>query len=87
MHERSLQQYAPAFVQRMLWAVNLRTMLKVYLKLRATKDIENTGWKKGDVLEMINDVFDKQNGVAYWSLHKDWEILKMEIREFKEIHV
>ena len=32
-------------------------MLKVYLKLRATKDIEKTGWKKGDVMEMINDVF------------------------------
>ena len=28
-------------------------MLKVYLKLRATKDIEKTGWKKGDVMEMI----------------------------------
>ena len=50
-------------------------MLKVYLKLRATKDIEKTGWKKGDVMEMINDVFDKQNGVAYWSLHQDWQIL------------
>ena len=62
-------------------------MLKVYLKLRATKDIEKTGWKKGDVMEMIYDVFDKQNGVAYWSLHQDWEILKMEIREFKEIYV
>jgi len=36
-------------------------MLKVYLKLIATKDIENTPWKKGDVLEMINDVFDKQS--------------------------
>jgi hypothetical protein len=71
----------------LLWAVNFRTMLKVYLKFRATKDIEKTGWKKGDVMEMINDVFDKQNGVAYWSLHQDWEILKMEIREFKEIHV
>jgi hypothetical protein len=23
------------------------------------------------IWEMINDVFDKQNGVAYWSLHKD----------------
>lgn len=62
-------------------------MLKVYLKLVATKDIEKSGWKKGDVTEIINDVFDKQCGVAYWSLHKDWEILKMEIREFKEIHV
>jgi hypothetical protein len=49
--------------------------------------LKKNGWKKDEVMEMINDVFDKQNGVAYWSLHKDWEILKMEIREFKEIHV
>lgn len=62
-------------------------MLKVYLKLRATKDIDKTGWKKGDEVEMINDVFDKRNGFAYWSLHQDWEILKMEIIEFKGIHV
>ena len=62
-------------------------MLKVYLKLRATKDIENTGWKQGEILEMINDVFDKKSGLAYWSLHKDWEILKMELREFKDVHV
>ena len=87
MHNCTDLAHSPTFVWRMLWAVNFRTMLKVYLKLRATKDIEKTGWKKGDVMEMINDVFDKKNGVAYWSLHQDWEILKMEIREFKEIHV
>lgn len=62
-------------------------MLKVYLKLIAKNDIERTGWKKGEVYEMINDVFDQKNGIAYWSLHKDWEILKMEIKEYKEIHV
>lgn len=62
-------------------------MLKVYLKLRATKDIDGTGWKEGEVVEMINDVFDKSNGLAYWSLHKDWEILKMEIREVLEINL
>jgi hypothetical protein len=61
-------------------------MLKVYLKLMALKDLES-GWKEGEVFEMINDVFDKKNGVAYWSLDKDWEIIKMEIREFKDIHL
>lgn len=60
-------------------------MLKIYLKLRATRDIKNSGWKKGDMMEMVNDVFDKQNGLAYFSLHQDWEILQMEIREFKKI--
>lgn len=39
-------------------------MIKVYLKLRATKDIGDTGWKEGEILEMITDVFNKQNGVA-----------------------
>lgn len=61
-------------------------MLKVYLKLRALKDLKS-GWKKGEVFEMINDVFDKKNGVAYWNLDQDWEIIKMEIREFKPIHL
>lgn len=59
-------------------------MLKVYLKLIATRDIEKSGHKKGDTIEIINDVFDKKSGVAYWPLHQEWDILKMEIREFKE---
>jgi len=50
-------------------------------------NIDKTGWKEGDVMEMTNDVFDKNIGIAYWPLHKDWEIIKMEIKEFKEIHI
>lgn len=61
-------------------------MLKVYLKLRATKDIENTGWKKGEILEMISDVFDKKNGLAFWSLDQGWEILEMNIKGYKQIN-
>ena len=61
-------------------------MLKVYIKMRALKD-SKSGWKKGDVMEMINDVFDKKNGIAFWNLDQDWEIIKMEIREFKEIRL
>jgi len=61
-------------------------MLKVYLKLRAIKDLPHEGWKKDEYCELISDVFDKQNGIAFSSLNKDWEIVKMEIREYKPIH-
>jgi hypothetical protein len=60
-------------------------MLKIYLKLRAKKDIGNTGWKEGEILEMVNNVFDESCGIAYFPLDKDWEILNMEIKEFKNI--
>ena len=62
-------------------------MLKVYLKLRATKDLPHEGWRKDECCELISDVFDKQNGIAFWSLNKDWEIIKMEIKEYKPIYV
>ena len=35
-------------------------MLKVYLKLRATKDIQSTGWEEGDYCEIINDIFNER---------------------------
>ena len=62
-------------------------MIKVRLKLRATKDIKKTGWKEGDIMELENSIFDKKSGVAYWNLDEDWEILKMELLEYKEIHI
>ena len=62
-------------------------MLKVYLKLRATKDLPHEGWKKDEHCELISDVFDKKNGIAFWSLNKDWEIVKMEIKEYKPIYL
>jgi hypothetical protein len=61
-------------------------MLKIYLKLRAKRDIYS-GWKKGEICEMENDVFNKNTGIAYHSIDKDWEIIKMEIKEFKEVHI
>jgi hypothetical protein len=39
-------------------------MLKVYIKLRALKETKS-GWKKGEYFEMVNDIFDKRNGVAF----------------------
>ena len=59
-------------------------MLKVYLELLATKDID--GWKEGDVCKMITDVFDVQNGIAYHPLKKGWKIMKMELKEYKTIN-
>ena len=60
-------------------------MLKVYLKLLAKKDIDSVGYKAGNVIEMVNDIFDNQVGLVYYSLNKNWEILEMKIVEFKEI--
>lgn len=61
-------------------------MLKVYIKLRALEDMQS-GHKKGEIYEMENDVFDKKNGMAFCQLSQKWEILKMEIIEYKKIHV
>lgn len=60
-------------------------MLKVKLKLLATCDIKKTSWKKGDICEMINDIFDLKVGVAYYNLDPDWEIIEMKLLEYKEI--
>lgn len=60
-------------------------MIKIYLKLRAKKDIAKTSWKEGDIYEMVNDVFDEQSGIAYYPIDKEWEILKMELRDYKTI--
>jgi hypothetical protein len=53
-------------------------MIKVKLYLEAGKDIQRTNWKKGDTLELINDIFDKKSGVAFWSLDLGWKINKIE---------
>lgn len=62
-------------------------MIKIYLKLRAKKDIPKSGWKEGEVCEVENNVFDKNTGIAYFPLDQNWEILKMEIMEYKPIHI
>lgn len=59
-------------------------MLKLYLKLRANKDIN--GYKEGHIIELVNDVFDRQNGIAYFNLDQAWEIITMQIKEFKGIN-
>lgn len=57
-------------------------MLKVHLKLKAKKEIN--GHKEGSVIEITNDVFCNQNGIAYWSLNLGWEVIEMRILEYKE---
>jgi len=61
-------------------------MLKVYIKLRALKETKS-GWKKGEYFEMVNDIFDKRNGFAFWQLDQEWEVVKMEIKEYKPINI
>ena len=56
-------------------------MIKIRLKLRATEDIPHTAWKKGEVCEFINSIFDKQNGIAYFPLDKLWDIEGYELLE------
>jgi len=56
-------------------------MIKVILQLEAEKDIPRTNWKKGDKLELVNDIFDKKNGVAFWSLDLGWKINNIEVLE------
>jgi hypothetical protein len=59
-------------------------MLKIYLKLKAKKDLPFC-YKKDQEIEFINDIFNKQNGIAYFSLSKDWEIIEMKLIEFTAI--
>lgn len=56
-------------------------MLKVYMKLQALNDIPRTDYKKGYILEMYNDVFDKQCGIAYYPLDKGWEVIEYKVVE------
>lgn len=48
--------------------------IKFEIMLRA---LENTksGHKKGDEVKMINDIFCRKNGVAFWQIGLEWEIL------------
>lgn len=61
-------------------------MLKIKLILKAKCNIPKTGLKQGDYCEIINDVFDPANGIAYYSIYKEWEIIKMEVLEYKQIN-
>ena len=56
-------------------------MIKVKLFLVADEDIPHSGWKKGDRLEMTNDIFDKRYGIAYWQLDNNWTIESYELLE------
>jgi len=52
--------------------------MKVQLKLKATEDVN--GYKKDDIVIITNDIFDRQNGVAFFPIDKQYEII--ELRQF-----
>ena len=56
-------------------------MLRVIIKLRALSDIK--GFKKGDELSITNDIFDKKFGVAFTPLNPEWEVISVELLEYK----
>ena len=60
-------------------------MLKIKLTLEAEKDIPKSGFKKGQTCEIINEVFDKHIGIAYFSIDRDWKVVEMKIMEYKPI--
>lgn len=51
----------------------------VHLKLEAIRKIRNTPYKKGDILEMSNNLLDTQSSVMYYSLNKNWKIIEIKI--------
>lgn len=51
--------------------------IKFRIRLKCIKESEM--WKIGEEMILINEVFDKQNGVAFWSIDRDiWEITSIE---------
>jgi len=52
-------------------------VIKFRIRLKCIK--ESGMWKIGEEMILINEVFDKQNGVAFWSIDRDiWEITSIE---------
>ena len=48
--------------------------IKFEILLKALQDTKS-GHKKGDEVKMVNEIFDRKNGVAFWEIGLDWEIL------------
>ena len=59
----------------------LQAAIKLRLHLEAEKDIPKTNWKKGDRLELENNVFDKNTGIAFIPLDLGWKVNGVEILE------
>lgn len=75
MHERSLQQYAPAFVQRMLQGVYFTIMSVNISKLKREKTFENEkikiSFSTGDVSDALSVYIKDESGKNH---HILWEI-------------
>lgn len=48
--------------------------IKFEILLKALQDTKS-GHKKGDEVKMVNEIFDRKNGVAFWEIGLDWEIV------------
>lgn len=48
--------------------------IKFEIMLKALDDTRS-GHKKGDEVRMVNEIFDRKNGVAFWEIGLDWEIV------------
>ena len=60
-------------------------MLRVKLTLVAKKYIPKTGYVRGSICELENDVTNTQNGLFFHELDSDWEIVEMSILEYAPI--
>jgi hypothetical protein len=47
--------------------------IKYRIRLKAIG--KGTGYEVGEVVTIFNDIFNKQNGVAFFQLNHDWEVL------------
>lgn len=47
--------------------------VKFKIKLRAIED--GNGYKKGDIVTIINTIFDKSNGIAFYPIDKCFEVI------------
>lgn len=62
--------------------VKIVIMLKIKVTLEATEDFD--GWQKGNHIVIFSDVFNRQNGLAYHSIDKRWEVVEMELLKYEK---
>jgi len=53
--------------------------MKIRITLKAKKDFGVGSTQKGDFMTLYNDVFDENNGTAFWQIERDkWEVVLVE---------
>jgi uncharacterized phage protein (TIGR01671 family) len=48
--------------------------IKFNILLKALKDTKS-GYKKGETCKLTNEIFDRQNGIAFFEIGLEWEII------------